>query len=91
MHSAASTIYVVSQKLYCPSPDDNYLAPAGVESIVVSMSVCLSARITQKLHQFFVHVAYGRGSFLFWQGNVLPVFGMTSRFHSGFTACQLHF
>ena len=44
--------------------------PGEVQSIVMSMSVCLSARITRKLHgQFspvFVHVGHVSGSVLFW-------------------------
>jgi len=49
--------------------DFNIISPPGrVRSIVMSMSVCLSAHITRKpharLHQIFVHIIYGRGSVL---------------------------
>jgi len=41
--------------------------PGGMRSIVMSLSVCLSARLTRKLPfqtspYFFVHVGFGRGS-----------------------------
>jgi len=61
----------------------------GVKSIVMSMSVCVSTRITQKphdcLHRIFVNVAHGPGSSISG-GNaisyVLPVLWMTSCFHT---------
>jgi len=57
--------------------------PMGERSIAMSVSVCLcvclSAIISSELHvrsspNFFVHVAYGRGSVLLWRRSyVLPV------------------
>jgi len=45
--------------------------PEGVQSIVMSLSVCVSAHILQKLHPNFTkfpeHVTYNRGSVVFWQ------------------------
>jgi len=45
------------------------------QSIVMSMSVCPRAYLRshkRDLRQFFVHVAYGRGSVLLWQGDKIP-------------------
>jgi len=51
-------------------PAQLLLPPVGVRSIVMSMSVRLSARVSQKPHGrtslIFVHVARGRGSVLLW-------------------------
>ena len=47
-----------------------------LQSIVMSMSVCLSARYlhkyTRDLYQIFLHVAYGRGSVFLRQGDEIP-------------------
>jgi len=55
--------------------------PGGVRSIVMSMSVCLSARITRKPRDrtspIFVRVAYVGVEIRY----VLPVLWVTSRFH----------
>jgi len=39
----------------------------GGLSIVMTVSVCLSAGISPELYQFFSHVTYVRGSVLLWQ------------------------
>jgi len=61
----------------------------GVQSIVMSMSVCLSTRITRKLHgrssPIFWRVVYGRGSVLLrWHCDTLSTSGfcMTSCLYS---------
>jgi len=47
-----------------------------VMSLSVRVSVCLSDRISPEPHArslpIFVHVAYGRGSVLLWQGDEIP-------------------
>jgi len=69
------------------------LLPRRVRSIIMNMSVCLSARISQKPHhtivtelqEIFVRVACGRGSFFsdFIVINyILPYLWMTSSFHT---------
>ena len=67
----------------------------GVRSIVMSMSVCLSARITQKPHgrtsANFCAFHLGPGSVLLYNGvairRVLPVLWMTSCFHITVLRC----
>jgi len=46
----------------------NYFPPVTVQSIVISMSLCMSAHISRKPNfmKFSVHVKYGRGSVLSW-------------------------
>jgi len=57
--------------IVCHSTDNSILPQAGVQSIMLSMSVCLTARITRNrltgLYQIFVHVACGYVSVLLWQ------------------------
>ena len=54
--------------IVCHSTDNSILPQAGVQSIMLSMSVCLTARITRNrltgLYQIFVHVACGYVSVL---------------------------
>ena len=59
--------------------------PLGQRSIVMTVSVCLSASISPELHvrssSIFVHATYGSGSVLLWQRcdmYVFPVLWMTS-------------
>jgi len=61
------------------------LVPAwnGVFDELVCMSVLSVYVYTTDLHQFFVLVAYDRGSVLLWRRSLLPVLWMTSCLRGG--------
>jgi len=61
-------------------------------SVCLSVCVCLSyfRNYTSDLHQFFLHVTYGRGSVLLWRrcDYVFPVLWMTSYLHIRYLAAR---